>query len=174
VTATPPSTLHASGARRLVSVQEAPPFTAGRHHVAPRRDHLPPRIRAAWTCRAPVISVTPISRPVVKSANYFFGSTSCQSLSFVPPALMFEPRPFLQLMAASALRIAPDTHQDQAAARPRKRSNWRLTPPKKDQRAIDYRRLMGVTEICKFDCDPLASSDRTTSSAPRDSGRPAP
>jgi len=32
VTATPPSTLHASGARRLVSVQEAPPFTAGRHH----------------------------------------------------------------------------------------------------------------------------------------------
>ena len=40
-----------------------------------------------------MITVTPISRPVVKSANHCFGSASCQCLSFVASSDVFEPRP---------------------------------------------------------------------------------
>jgi hypothetical protein len=57
VTPTPPSTLHASGARRLVSVQQAPPFTAGRHHrtarfarvIVPGHPYRVIQPRAGWT-----------------------------------------------------------------------------------------------------------------------------
>jgi hypothetical protein len=49
------------------------------------------------------ITVTPISRPVVKSANHFFWQRQLP-MSFIRffPAFVFEPRPFLRLMAASA------------------------------------------------------------------------
>jgi len=43
---------------------------------------------------------------------------------------VFEPRPFLRLMAASASRIAPDTHRDQASARPGP-APWRHGRPRR-------------------------------------------
>ena len=46
------------------------------------------------------------------------------------PAAVFVPRPFLRLMAASASRIAPDTHQDQASARVRP-APWRHGRPRR-------------------------------------------
>ena len=75
--------------------------------------------------------MTPISRPFVKSAEHFFWQPELPSL-FPPslPAIVFEPRPFLRLMAASASRIAPDTHQDQASARVRP-SPWRQGRPRR-------------------------------------------
>jgi hypothetical protein len=72
------------------------------------------------------VTVTPISRAVVKMQSNFFGSASCQSFSWSLPAAAFVPRPFLRLMAASASRIAPDTHKDQASARVRP-APWRHT-----------------------------------------------
>ena len=46
------------------------------------------------------ITVTPISRPLVKGRKYFFGGANRQC--FVPclAATVFEPRPFLRFMAA--------------------------------------------------------------------------
>ncbi len=48
------------------------------------------------------ITVTPISRPVVKGANHFFWQRQLPISHSFLPATAFEPRPFLQFMAASA------------------------------------------------------------------------
>ncbi len=68
--------------------------------------------------------MTPISRSFVKGRSYFFWQRRLPISHSFLPATVFELRPFLRFMAASASRIAPDTHQDQAAARPRP-APWR-------------------------------------------------
>jgi hypothetical protein len=52
------------------------------------------------------------------------------SLIWSLPATVFVSRPFLRLMAASASRIAPDTHQDQASAQVRP-APWRPGRPRR-------------------------------------------
>jgi hypothetical protein len=63
--------------------------------------------------------VTPISRPVVKMQSIFLAAPAANVFDWSLSATVLVPRPFLRLMAASASRIAPDTHQDQASARVR-------------------------------------------------------
>jgi hypothetical protein len=77
------------------------------------------------------ITVTPISRPLVKGREYFFGGASRQFCHWLLQAAVFEPRPFLRFVAVYERRIAPDTHQDQARVRrwpaPRRRCRSRRT-----------------------------------------------
>jgi hypothetical protein len=74
--------------------------------------------------------VTPISRSFVKGRTYFFWQRRLPISHSFLPATVFELRPFLRFMAASASRIAPDTHQDQAAARPGP-APWRHSRPRR-------------------------------------------
>jgi len=70
-----------------------------------------------------------LARPFVKSAELFLAARAANVFHWSFPATVFEPRPFLRLMAASASRIAPDTHQDQASAqRVRAQSASRRAP----------------------------------------------
>jgi hypothetical protein len=48
------------------------------------------------------VTVTPISRPVVKSKNLFLAARAASLYHWFLPATVFEPRPFLRLMAAPA------------------------------------------------------------------------
>jgi len=78
----------------------------------------------------PEITVTPISRPLVKGREYFFGGASRQFCHWLLQAAVFEPRPFLRFMAANERRIAPDTHQDQARVK-RWPAPWRRCRPRR-------------------------------------------
>jgi hypothetical protein len=48
------------------------------------------------------ITVAPISRPVVKGAVKFLAAPAANVPHSLPPATMFEQRPFFRFMAASA------------------------------------------------------------------------
>jgi hypothetical protein len=76
------------------------------------------------------ISVTPISRPLVKSTSYFLRRRAPLPLGAILAAALLEPRPFLQFVAAFQERIAPDTHQDQASAE-RWPAPWRHGRPRR-------------------------------------------
>ena len=79
--------------------------------------------------RLPNYQLRNYARPVVKGKTSSFLAAPAANLihSFLP-APVFEPRPFLRLMAASAWRIAPDTHQDQASAQVRPRPGGMAAP----------------------------------------------
>ena len=82
------------------------------------------------------------------------------------PATVFESRPFLRLMAASASRIAPDTHQDQASARPGlalaarpPQKNVGTAPHPKEFHSIHGCRLAGANLRMAYGAgDPLATA----------------
>jgi hypothetical protein len=76
------------------------------------------------------ITVTPISRPVVKMQSIFLAAPAANVFDWSLSATVLVPRPFLRLMAASASRIAPDTHRDQASARVRP-APWRHGRPRR-------------------------------------------
>src|SRR6202022_3754643 len=72
----------------------------------------------------------PLAVQSVRGPAQCFGEPHRQLPHSSLPASVFEPRPFLRLMAAIASRIAPDTHQDQAAARPGS-APWRHGRPRR-------------------------------------------
>ena len=79
----------------------------------------------------PAITMTPISRPLVKGHTHFFlAALAANVFHWSLPATVFVSRPFLRSMAASASRIAPDTHEDQASARVRP-VPWRHGRPRR-------------------------------------------
>lgn len=83
--------------------------------------------------------MAPISRPVVKGRKLLFLAAFAAKIisRYLLPAAALEPHPFLRLMAASASRIAPDTHQDQALG-PTGACALAVLPPQKNVGAASH------------------------------------